>query len=188
MNNSITILDLMRYYVAYYDIEKPILDAISSNNRENISEGMRKYMGGYMKISRNFKGKNYLKIYDITKEFYDSKNTNIESLSALFHKMELLSGINKNAKVASSKLLWLFNRNVVIMDNFNKKVLNVKTDNYSDYLNRWETEFQNKKKEIDQIILSHDLKSLDNVFSENWFKMRVFDQYLWTLNEKGITL
>jgi hypothetical protein len=87
----------------------------------------------------------------------------------------------KNAKVAASKILWLFDRKTIIMDNQNKKALKVKeTASYEAYCDAWIEEFLKIEPQIVAVITEHNLVKIDPVMNELWFKMRVFDQYLWS--------
>lgn len=178
---KIELVDVMRYYVSYIDIEKRILKEIDSNDEATRLLALQRYMNSYMKIGRNFLAGTDTKVFWVTKNYFMEGGRDIEELSKRFFTNELLNAKIQNAKVAASKLLWLFNHSVIIMDNFNREVLKVKTDNYLDYTNAWELAYEAKWQEIESVLTEFNLKRIDPVMSEEWFKMRVFDQYLWSL-------
>lgn len=180
---KIDALDIMRYYVTYMDIEKQILIDVHSNSITKRETALKKYMNSHMKIGRNFRKFDYKyeTIYNLTLDSHTSNPNDIESLSKKFLERDILSGEIKNAKVAASKLLWLFNQNTIIIDNLNKTILNIKTNNYSDYTSKWEMVFKSKINEINSIIQKYNFANIDTTINKPWFKMRVFDQYLWAL-------
>lgn len=176
--------DIMRYYVAYYDIEKNILRAINSEDQAARVKALDRYLNKYMRIGRNFTEKSATKIIEIIDRF--GKELNVNELSVKFKEVRLLSGKTKNVIVAASKLKWLVQNETIIMDNNNMKVLHAR--DYEDYLVRWKSEFQRKLIEIDNVI-ENVFNHHDKIMNENWFKMRVFDMYLWSVyseNEKQI--
>jgi len=180
---KIEAVDIMRYYVTYNDIEKQILLDVHSNSFETRDAALGKYMNNHMRIGRNFKATDDSKdmIFNITNNFFKYGDNEIEVLSNLYFEKKLLNNKISNAKVAASKLLWLFDQEIIIMDNFNKSVLDVKTENYSDYISKWKSVFDIKVKEIDNVIKQYNFDKIDPIINEQWFKMRVFDQYLWTI-------
>lgn len=133
-----------------------------------------------MKIGRNFKPNSAeMVLLTISNMLFNEGNLGVNELSDRYVRNELVSRIAiKNVKVASSKLLWLFDQNTIIMDRNNMKVLKAKS--YAEYVNIWRKAFDLKQIEIDKILTAH-FKNLDKATHEKWFKMRVFDQYLLSI-------
>lgn len=175
----LNIVDVLRYYVIWNDYEKEIF--LSVNEQNNIF-AFNKYLI-YMRIKRNFRKDTQKEILHSTIEFLNTNKTvSVENLSNIYFNLGLLSSNNKNAFVASSKILWLFNRNYIIMDRINLRVLNSpqnKIKNYFDYLNIWKLNYNRHLPIINKLIKEYNLENIDNVFIENWFKQRIFDLFLW---------
>lgn len=166
--------DIMRYYVAYFDIEKSIIDAVNSSNKNERIKALDRYLNKYMKIGRNFKSKSAERLLNII----DNLNRDIsvvELSETLGKEKELLSGKTKNVLVAASKLRWLFDHKTIIMDNNNRKLLGAVV--YKDYEKEWKMEFSKKIDEINEVIET-SFSNVDCILKEDWFKMRVFDMYL----------
>ncbi len=140
----------------------------------------------YMKISRNFKPNSAEMILNLLENLtLNEKNLSVEFLSNKLIENELASKPTiKNVLVASSKFLWLYNNETIIMDNNNKKILNAK--NYNDYVTKWRNLFQEKVQEIEEIYRS-DFNINDEIINNHWFKMRIFDMYLLDLFNKDAT-
>ncbi len=134
-----------------------------------------------MKIGRNFRANTGPKVLITTKNLYLNHVHDVEKLSKNYFEGGLLSGNKRNALVAASKLLWLFDHEIIIMDDYTKKALGAK--NYIDYTQKWNNAFDLKIIEIDSIISLYQLNNIDPIINERWFKMRVFDQYLWSIVE-----
>lgn len=188
MNSKIESLDVLRYYVCYKDIEEPILNMIKSKNPIDRETGLKKYMNNHMGIGRNFAAGKQAMILGATQNYYRTNGRSADELSDIYFRNELLNANIKNAKVAASKLLWLYNPSVVIMDNLNRRVLGVKGNTYKEYEEAWLMKFSEVSPNIEKIINENNLSSIDKVVTEDWFKMRVFDQYLWTLGVKNLKL
>lgn len=175
---KITSIDIMRYYVCYKDIEEQILNDFS-NDIEKI-KALKNYMN-YMKISRNFKSDSQEKILRILNS---QSQLDVLNLSNSFSKEKILSGKNKNALVAASKFKWLFNRETIIMDNYNREILMVIQGDYKKYCEVWNENFLHHEKDIERA--TKELKEIikDSILEEKWFKMRVFDLFLWTIKKQ----
>ncbi len=115
-------LDIMRYYVAYHDIEKNIIHAIQ--NKKNAIPAFHYYMSNYMKIARNFKSNMAEKILSEVENLIQT-NIKVEELSNILVSKNFVSRNEiKQVEVAASKILWLYKTETIIMDNNNKNVLN----------------------------------------------------------------
>mgnify|MGYP001172645044 CR=1 FL=1 len=180
---QISCKDLLRFYFWWFTKEEKI--CIDFNNESKKSAALYQYLK-YMKIARNFKKNNPDNIFlAASRIFKDNKNEDkgkiINLLSEEFNRLNLLSGNNKNAIVAASKILWLFDRETIIMDNLNKNILKRfgKIKNYEDYEKIWKNKYKENEKSINSIIKEYNMTKIDKVFNQKWFKMRVFDMFLW---------
>ncbi len=170
-------LDIMRYYVTYRDTEKQILADIDSTNTILRENAYKKYVNQHMKIGRNFKSDTVHMVLAETKNYNGLGKVDIYELSKIYASKGLLNNRINNAIVAASKLLWLFNQEVIIMDNLNMKILKAK--DYTSYISKWYKQFEIKEQEIIEVIDLY-FKNIDSVMDQKWFRMRVFDQYLLT--------
>lgn len=179
---SILPLDIMRYYVSYNDIEKQILEDIKNKNSKIRELAYRNYVFNYMKIGRNLKKDSVHMVLTIILNMLKNEgNLGAKELSKRFVSNELVSKKEtKSVIVASTKLLWLYDKKTIIMDSLNMKVL--KTNNYDRYIKEWDKVFNEKIIEIDDVIKNH-FKNFDPVINEDWFKMRVFDLYLQNIEK-----
>ncbi len=171
-------IDIMRYYVAYYDIEKNIIESVvSKGNFQNKEKAYNSYVNKYMKIGRNFKSKSAAMVLaTIENMLVNEGNLGVEELSNRYVRYELVSKPEiKNVKVASSKLLWLYKNETIIMDTNNMKVLKAK--DYNEYVIKWKEQFKIKIDEINTVI-QKNFFNLDIILDQMWFKMRIFDMYL----------
>lgn len=172
--------DIMRYYVAYYDIEKKLIEAIRNGKGEGKEKACHTFINSYMGIGRNFKSNaSSMLLITVENMLKNEGNLGVEELSDRYIRNELASKPEtQNVKVAASKLLWLYEPETVIMDNNNMKVL--KAYDYPSYVQKWNEQFDSKLPEIDELI-SSVFSNLDNIMQERWFKMRVFDMYLLSI-------
>ncbi len=87
---------------------------------------------------------------------------------------------NRDLLSASTKLLWLFHReSVVIFDSQARAALGTPSGDYDAYLDRWRVEFTRTEADI-----RHACRALPSRFSrqvsgQEWFRMRVLDISLW---------
>lgn len=179
--------DIMRYYVTYFDIEKNIIEKIHDLDNNIVNNAYYVYVNKHMKIGRNFKPRSAdMVLVTIENMLTNEGNLGVEELSNRYVRNDLVSKSTiKNVKVAASKLLWLFDKETIIMDNNNMKVL--KANNYKEYVKKWSELYNLKVKEINEVI-DKNFKELDKVITQNWFKMRIFDQYLLSIyNEQKAT-
>lgn len=173
-------IDIMRYYVTYQDIEKKILKNIHDRNPEKRMNAYNVYMHKHMKIGRNFKSKSGEMVLGTVKNMLGEGFVDVEELSKRLVKNELASRPTIiNLKVAASKLLWLFLNETIIMDNVNMRVLGVKS--YKEYIKNWQIVFQSKDDEI-RTVIQENFNGLDDILNQKWFRMRIFDQYLLSLD------
>lgn len=168
----------MRYYVTYRDVEMNVIKYIDSIVLAEREMAYYHYAVKHMKIARNFKKGTGRMVLGATKNYYKLGNVDVPALSNVFYDSGLLSGKNKNALVAASKLLWLFDPNVIIMDRVTIDVLNVKSNDYNHFVAKWETSYCKIEPEIIAIIEQYNFIAIDPIMKEKWFRMRVFDQYL----------
>lgn len=193
---ELCIEDLLRYYKSYNDIEKPILDAFKNLDSNEITKfqiaQVKNYMK-YMKIHRVFinelefnKKNNKDKYEEILVSITLKKN--ISDLNKIIHENKLFNSKITDSLVAASKLKFLINHETIILDNNVRKVLNLKENvTYNDFCNRWNEEYNNYESRINLAIT--ELLKLNlahkEILQEKWFKMRVFDQYLWDIYNKN---
>lgn len=180
---KIEAVDIMRYYVTFIDVEKKILDDIKAHELSKRQVALRKYKNSHMKIGRNFRNGTDDMVLQATINHFRNDKHSVEKLSSIFFTSDLLNSKNENAKVAASKLLWLFDQETIIMDNYNKEVLGVSSLIYDDYAMVWMVAFETKLPEIEKVIQENNFDKIDVVMNKKWFKMRVFDQYLWSLKK-----
>ncbi len=175
--------DIMRYFVAYFDIEKPIVEAIRNGKGEAKQNACHKYINSYMGIGRNFKSNaSPMLLITIENMLKNEGNQGVAELSDRYVRNDLVSRPEiKQVKVAASKLLWLYDHNTIIMDNNNMKILRV--TNYNDYVIKWKDQFQLKLSELNDVIQS-SFNNIDPIINQNWFKMRVFDMYLLSVYDE----
>lgn len=182
---EITIADLFRYFLAYEDYEKKYIDCIRDINNQAKIKCFHKYLSG-MKISRNFKSNNDENIYNVTIKFIEKnpEDFNPERLSLCFYEAGLLNDRIKNAVVAASKILWVFNHDVIIMDSqaqiYLKKFSGKEIKSYSDFCRVWEEQYALFKTALTKKYLENDIVKLISIFEEEWFLRRTFDNYLWS--------
>lgn len=177
-------IDIMRYYVAYYDTEKKLIDTIRNGKGEEKERACHTYINSYMGIGRNFKtNSSPMLLITVENMLKNEGNLGVEELSDRFVRNDLVSRPEiKNVKVAASKLLWLYEPETIIMDNNNMNVL--KAYDYSTYVQKWNELFESKLLEINEVVNSL-FSNLDNVMNERWFKMRVFDMYLLSVYDEA---
>ena len=177
---------------------------LNSNEVECQKEGIERAVTFYG-IARNFPKK-----YDSSDRFDKVLNrlSNINVKVTLSNFIEIVNDLADNFLEdykqrnisAASKLLWLRHRDPVII--YDKRAIDgLKSrfqykGEYGDYVNfsrTWLQEYENKSQEITvatqkllsvkQFTYNHLASSeeIKNLTKENWFKMRVFDIYLWNL-------
>jgi hypothetical protein len=183
MENQISKIDILRYYVCFYDIENDICSKIENTEIDKLTRinAFNKYLN-HMKIQRNFcpnVAENLLSYMDS-----EGKNLTVDQLNSNLFKKGFLNSKNSNARVAASKLLWLHNKETIIMDNINKKSLAIKDkewDKYENYCTLWNEKYQKYKLLINNC--ANEIYKLlnDKILLEPWFQKRVFDQFLWTI-------
>lgn len=189
MTPKIGLTDVLRYYNLWKESEEKIYIAVSSRrNTKKAREQFKNYLS-YMAIARNFKKGSIGEVFRVALQFKNSDNTGaVSELSEKLNSKKLLSGNNKNAFAASSKILWLFNRDFILMDSNCRQVLMKKYKtgklDYIKYAELWIKFYNAVKPEIDSIINDNNLNRIDGIFGEEWFKKRVFDLYLINLNNK----
>lgn len=175
-------VDAIRFYYFWKEYEEKMYKEIVENNSIN---AFKEYLN-YMKITRNFKKDSSKEILIIANQFkLDKTVETVNKLSAEIIKSKMQSSNQKELIVASSKIMWLFDRDFyIIQDNLAKNVLEIiSSDNsirtYGDYCANWNKQYSNYKKEIKNIIEQNELVKTDSVFKEEWFIKRIFDMKLW---------
>ena len=186
---NVTYVDILRYYMVWNDKESLIYEnVINNSDYEKKLMYFKKYLN-YMRMTRNFKKDKISEILMITINQnlgFDPKAIN--ELSNSFFNNQLLAKNNRYAFVAASKILWLFNREFVIYDNYNRrlleKVAHEKILDYEKYFTLWNYYFNESSSKI--IENSKELYKIikDKVLLESWFYKRVFDLKLWQENQK----
>ena len=175
----IACVDVARYHVNYRDIELPILKDFGSEHQEKRLKALKDYMV-YMSIARLFKSKSRKKILELLDDCKEEMNYDVKELSARFKGLYSRDSITKSY-VSASKLLWLVNRRIIIMDSFCCKALAVSVDDYGVYRTLWIDKYNEMKNEVDSAIDEYQQICNNRVVSNRWFKKRVFDQYLWSI-------
>jgi hypothetical protein len=176
---AIEAIDVMRYYVTYRDVEAKIIEAIDSGDDKEQEAAINFYMAKHMKIARNFGAGKGSVVLKKTIEYVNDGKRDVSALSVEFHKAEILSGENKNAIVAASKLLWLLDHKVIIMDGTAREVLEMPDNSsYDEFVDCWKKHYAIAEPVIADIIGKYSFAAIDSVMEQDWFKMRVFDQYL----------
>ena len=130
---EIQIVDLLRYYVCWNDTEKVLIEGIQNYDLK----AFYNYLV-YMKIIRNFKKGSANQILEIAKTFDNKTAEDVCRLSDKLYSKKVLAKNNKNALVASSKILWAFNHDRIIIDSINKKKLKLNTENINECFLRCE--------------------------------------------------
>lgn len=196
---DITKWDVLRYMVQWETVEKNLFHTFHKINQFDIKEieDTMTSLLNHFSITRNFEGSKKTELATIIKNLKKSEK-NVKSLNEVFIDKEILRFSDKNHKkriknayVASSKILWFFDRdNIIIMDNNNIKVLrevNSKKipeengyEKYKKYIEIWQDIYDKNardeiNKKINEIKNCFKLKYID----DDWFKRRVFDIYLW---------
>lgn len=176
-NKQVRYLDIMRYFVNYYDSEHQLVQAIQSNSSETLSLFI-KYKNSYMSVGRNFKaGKDEL----ILKELLNFKNFEGNYVECFSNQLREKGFLSKNNAIsAASKFLWLIKNDTIIIDTNNRHALKIEEGDYQKYCNTWRTKYDEVREQIISLVTTHTLQVIDPIFAEEWFRMRVFDQFLWS--------
>lgn len=170
--------DVLRYYVLWTDEE-----SVFVKNREQL-QFFKNYLI-YMRVIRNFRTDSSKFILEKAAKFvFQNNDKSVQNFSDILNENGLLNRKINRALVASSKILWLFNQEIIIMDNFNilaLKRLNykIREGSYDEYLLAWNTEYQNHKSKIKNICSQLNNSLLDNqLLQTEWFHKRIFDVFL----------
>lgn len=175
---QIQYIDVMRYFVNHYDNEHELLQAIETDSADKLNLFIT-FKNSYMSVGRNFKNGNDEEILADVLAFNDFEGNYVRKLSDYFEVKGFLS--KGNAISAASKFLWLRKRNTIIMDRNNMGVLKVWKYDYELYCEKWSDKYKQNKIRIEEIVTKNSLKTIDPIFGEEWFRMRVFDQFLWSI-------
>ena len=175
---DILYIDLMRYFVNYYDKEHKLLQANETDSEDKLDLFIS-FKNAYMRVGRNFKNG---KDEEILKAVLDFKGNSVKELSEYFKSEDFLSRNNENALSAASKFLWLRKRDTIIMDGNNMKALKIWNYDYDLYCKKWRDKYEKYREQIIEITDKYSLETIDPIFGEEWFRMRVFDQFLWSLS------
>jgi hypothetical protein len=188
----------LRFLVQWLRREKALYLAVSSNPTE---EDIRKALS-YFVVSRNFTGlrKEPQKIGIIRNALIEVRNSQQLSDGAKVERLasDLEKPFKKRNLSASSKLLWLSLRErVAIYDSRAVKALSGKFKHkfdkrsYQEYLVAWRSQYLEMRAAIEAAVKEIPKartfmpacpltdEALVTLSSENWFKERVFDIFLW---------
>ncbi len=169
----------MRYFVNYYDYEHKLIEAI--HNDLTAKEALFiAYKNSYMSVGRNFKAGNDEAILAELLNFKDFEGNYVERFSNQLRDKGFLS--KNHALSASSKFLWLIKNDTIIMDSNNMNALKIWDYDYQKYCEAWQRIYLEYRSQIIALVKTHSLQNLNPIFTEEWFRMRVFDQFLWTIN------
>lgn len=178
---EVTIADVFRYYIAWKDTDEKLTEGIVNGDEDSFYD----YLKG-MKVIRNFKKGSHKEILKLAKNYKKDKTGqfNVEKFSDELYETDLLAGDNKNAIVAASKILWIYDmKKIVIQDSraklYLEKVIGKKISGYTDYCKTWEEQYLLFKPEYLKLIKKIGIDKQDNLFNEDWFIRRTFDNYLW---------
>lgn len=178
----VTTADIFRYYVVWEDTDKELIAQIKKGNEERFHDYLKN-----MKIARNFKTNAYKDVFKFARE-YVGKNKgkfDVNDFSVSLYNKHFLAGDNKNAIVAASKILWIYNcKKTIILDSRAKESLKKlsgikKLDDYANYCKSWENQYKDFKLGYLKKIKETGADKLDSLFEEDWFIRRTFDNYLW---------
>ena len=179
---EISTADVLRYYIAWKDTDEELITCIKKDDLENFNRFLIN-----MNIKRNFKKGSTKKIFSKTKEYLNKKPeiSDVEVFSDVLFKAKLLAGKNKNAIVAASKILWMINKEEIIIEDSRakkslKNLTGKKIPDYSKYCIYWEEQYQFFKTGYLKKIKETKIEMFDAVFKEEWFIRRTFDNYLWS--------
>ncbi|MBT8567211.1 hypothetical protein [Polynucleobacter sp. Tro8-14-1] len=185
-------LQVIKYYQQYCESEKILLE------KNNLFKAMT-----YFKIIRNFNGigskenkEEFLQI--INSVVNNSKLSSEQKYIELFNKLK--QRYNKQFISATSKILWLRDnkeQHIIFDDNAIKNVIKlrgkIKASGYEKYFmfcKKWRELFKENEKQIlkstqrvkEFYLDTPNFSSSDiDVMDKLWFRMRVFDIYLWGL-------
>ncbi len=186
---EITNADLLRYYLAWEDYEKEILEKIKNDDEDAFHQYLIE-----MKITRNFKQNSYKKVYKVSKDYQETnhKSTDANNLSEELFNHNLVCNGKKNVIVAASKILWAFNKKAIIIYTQAKRTLAklaeekiYKLDSYNFFCKTWEDKYKEFKPLYKEKTATSGIAKLDVVFEEEWFIRRTFDNYLWAHGKKS---
>ncbi len=179
---EISIADVLRYYIGWKDTDEELISCIKEDDLENFNRFLNN-----MNIKRNFKKGSTKKVFSKAKEYLNKKPeiSDVEVFSNVLFKAKLLAGKNKKAIVAASKILWILNKEeIIIQDSRAKesleKLIGKRIRDYSDYCTYWEKQYQIFKPAYLKKIKDFGIETLDSLFKEEWFIRRTFDTYLWS--------
>lgn len=176
-------IDVMRYFLNYHDYEQQLLHELQNNPvGDHCLNLFKRYKNAYMRVGRNFGSKKDNEILELLVSLSNDFD-NVEDLSKLLKEKNLLIDKIDHAIVASSKFLWLKNQETIIIDNVNSKHLKSDVKNYKDYRLKWKEEFEKTEADIIHLIDNYFDNAYFAVMKNRWFRMRVFDQYLWKLEQ-----
>lgn len=185
---EVTIADVLRYYIGWKDTDERLITGIKNGDVNCFYA----YLKG-MKVIRNFKKGSYKEIFKVVHEYVTNnpEKFDIEKFSTQLCKY--LAKDNKKAIVAASKILWVFNRDEIIIQDskakeYLKKISKKFKNDYTDYCKTWEEQYLLFKPEYLKVIKKIGIDKQDNLFNEDWFIRRTFDNYLWNrgkAEEKG---
>lgn len=178
---EISIADVLRYYIGWKDTDEELITCIKKDDLENFN----RYLNG-MNVKRNFRKGKDKEVFAKAKEYLNKKPeiSDVEDFSDALFKAKLLAGHNKKAIVAASKILWILNKEeIIIQDSRAKETLEIligkRIRDYSDYCTYWEKQYQIFKPAYLKKIKDFGIETLDSLFKEEWFIRRTFDNYLW---------
>ncbi len=176
---EITIADVLRYYIGWKDTDERLITGIKNGDVNCFYA----YLKG-MKVIRNFKKGSYKEIFKVVHEYVTNnpEKFDIEKFSTQLCKY--LAKDNKKAIVAASKILWVFNRDEIIIQDskakeYLKKISKKFKNDYTDYCKTWEEQYLLFKPEYLKVVKKIGIDKQDNLFNEDWFIRRTFDTYLW---------
>lgn len=183
---EISIADIFRYYIGWKDTDEELITCIKKDELEKFNRFLN-----IMNVKRNFKKGSDIKIFAKAKEYLNkkSKSSDVEDFSNVLFKAKLLAGKNKNAIVAASKILWILNKEEIIIQDSRAKeclerLIGKRIRGYSDYCTYWEKQYQFFKPIYLKKIKDSGIEILDSLFKEEWFIRRTFDNYLWSRGKR----
>jgi hypothetical protein len=184
----------------WLETERGPHEAFNGNDEEKQRKALTSFAAGYS-IARSLpkkydSGSRFQPVLDIfktlTREQFDSKST-IEVVKDVSGQISDKYGKRKVLSL-TTKFLWLkFRSPIIIYDRQAREALGTDNGDIDAFYSKWREAFHNN--EADVAAACSSLSSayrytttapadIAQISSEQWFKERVFDMYLWSLKRK----
>jgi hypothetical protein len=189
----------LRYLNMWLETERGPHQALNGNDEEQQRNALTSFAAGY-RIARNLpkkyeSGSRFQPVLDIfkilTREQFDSKSTIevVKDVSGQISKM-----YKRKVLSLTTKFLWLkFRSPVIIYDRQAREALGTDDGDIDAFYIKWRDTFHNNESDVTAACSSLPIAyryttaepaDIAQISSEQWFKERVFDMYLWSLKRK----